>query len=339
MNDNGYVYVLMNPSLKNMVKIGKTTREPEERAKELSAATGVPTPFIVVYSCLFESCTEAESFVHTYLESNGFRVASNREFFEIPINIGIDAVIKAKEHFGEFIKDSNDKNKEILDKPFEEYELIAKNYTHGENGYVQDIRKAIEYHNIAIKLGSTSSLKDLSDIYSGIIFESDIKPDYDKAIEYYNRYLEFKNSPHCYMSIVFCYFMKGFINNSLITLIKMFSEKRFNLTSVRDTSLFLNFGRFYLKKDFDMVKVDFEYIISESDAVISHLKLLNELKETINEYCNKLENQYSNLLQEHSENDFIITNVNEEIEALNSIKSYITLINNKIENPFPTKLS
>ena len=35
MSDNGYVYVLMNPSLQNMVKIGKTTREPEERAKEL----------------------------------------------------------------------------------------------------------------------------------------------------------------------------------------------------------------------------------------------------------------------------------------------------------------
>lgn len=120
MNDSGYVYVLMNPSLKNMVKIGKTTREPEERAKELSAATGIPTPFIVVYSCLFESCTEAESFVHTYLESNGFRVASNREFFEIPINLGIDAVIKAKEHFGEFLANSgnneqSDNNKKLID--------------------------------------------------------------------------------------------------------------------------------------------------------------------------------------------------------------------------------
>ena len=33
MNNNGYIYVLMNPSLQNMVKIGKTTRTPEERAK------------------------------------------------------------------------------------------------------------------------------------------------------------------------------------------------------------------------------------------------------------------------------------------------------------------
>ena len=121
MSDNGYVYVLMNPSLQNMVKIGKTTREPEERAKELSSVTGVPTPFIVVYSCMFESCSDAETFVHTYLETKGFRVASNREFFEIPINIGIDAVIKAKEHFGEFI--INDNAKQSTNKKNEE-ELV-----------------------------------------------------------------------------------------------------------------------------------------------------------------------------------------------------------------------
>lgn len=104
MNNNGYIYVLMNPSLQNMVKIGKTTRTPEERAKELSSNTGVPTPFVVVYSYLFEDCTLAENFVHTYLETKGYRVSSNREFFEIPINEAVDSVIKAKEHFGEFTK-------------------------------------------------------------------------------------------------------------------------------------------------------------------------------------------------------------------------------------------
>ena len=83
MNDNGYVYVLMNPSMQNLVKIGKTKREPEERAKELSSTTGIPTPFVVVYSCYFESCSEVEYFIHKYLETEGFRVSSNREFFEI----------------------------------------------------------------------------------------------------------------------------------------------------------------------------------------------------------------------------------------------------------------
>ena len=84
MNDHGYVYVLMNPSMQNLVKIGKTVREPEERAKELSSTTGVPTPFVVVYNCYFKSCTEAESFVHSFLENKGFRVSTKREFFEYP---------------------------------------------------------------------------------------------------------------------------------------------------------------------------------------------------------------------------------------------------------------
>ena len=84
MSDNAYVYVLMNPSLQNMVKIGKTTREPEERAKELSSVTGVPTPFIVVYSCMFESCSDAETFVHTYLETKGFRVVHTPTTFGQP---------------------------------------------------------------------------------------------------------------------------------------------------------------------------------------------------------------------------------------------------------------
>ena len=82
MSDSGYVYVLINPSMENLVKIGKTKREPNERAKELSSTTGVPTPFIVVYDCYFESCSEAEIFVHTYLENKGFRVSSIENFLK-----------------------------------------------------------------------------------------------------------------------------------------------------------------------------------------------------------------------------------------------------------------
>jgi len=41
---NEYVYVLVNKSMPDMVKIGMTIREVEERAKEISGATGVPTP-------------------------------------------------------------------------------------------------------------------------------------------------------------------------------------------------------------------------------------------------------------------------------------------------------
>lgn len=41
MNDTGLVYVLINPSMEGLIKVGKTTRNPKERADELSKVTGV----------------------------------------------------------------------------------------------------------------------------------------------------------------------------------------------------------------------------------------------------------------------------------------------------------
>jgi hypothetical protein len=80
-----------------LVKIGKTEREPEDRAKELSAGTGVPTPFVVAYAEWFKDCSAAENYVHALLEQKGFRVAQNREFFCAPVKAAIQAIMKAKE--------------------------------------------------------------------------------------------------------------------------------------------------------------------------------------------------------------------------------------------------
>lgn len=49
MGQTGYIYILYNQTANGFVKIGKTQRNPEDRSKELSSATGVPTPFTVVY--------------------------------------------------------------------------------------------------------------------------------------------------------------------------------------------------------------------------------------------------------------------------------------------------
>jgi T5orf172 domain len=51
MGNPGYIYALINPSLEGLVKVGKTTTNPEKRANELSSVTGVPMQFIVAYSC------------------------------------------------------------------------------------------------------------------------------------------------------------------------------------------------------------------------------------------------------------------------------------------------
>lgn len=73
MADNkGYVYAMINPLYEGLVKIGKTTKDPEIRAKELSSSTGVATPFIVVYKRLFNDCHSAEKLAHSLLTDKGY---------------------------------------------------------------------------------------------------------------------------------------------------------------------------------------------------------------------------------------------------------------------------
>ena len=38
--EGGYIYLMVNPSMEGLVKIGKTSRNPVDRARELGAATG-----------------------------------------------------------------------------------------------------------------------------------------------------------------------------------------------------------------------------------------------------------------------------------------------------------
>ena len=90
----GYLYLLVNPSMEGLVKIGKTTRNPRERAKELGVATGVPTPFILVFDVYVDDCHRAEEYVHTRLGKN--RVSSKREFFQVPTNDAIKVLLEAQ---------------------------------------------------------------------------------------------------------------------------------------------------------------------------------------------------------------------------------------------------
>lgn len=63
-----------------LVKIGKTTRDSEDRASELNT-TGVPTPFTVLYEAEVADCHAAEQQVHAALSA--FRLSDRREFFRV----------------------------------------------------------------------------------------------------------------------------------------------------------------------------------------------------------------------------------------------------------------
>lgn len=79
----GYVYVLSNPAMPGLVKIGRTTGEPEARANALNQ-TGVPMPFAVECSVFLPDCIDAERQAHLYFGAS--RVSDAREFFRC--NVG-----------------------------------------------------------------------------------------------------------------------------------------------------------------------------------------------------------------------------------------------------------
>lgn len=82
----GIVYLLTNPVMPGLVKIGMTERaEMDARLRELYT-TGVPVPFDCQYACKVKKsdCTKIERALHTAFAPQ--RVNANREFFRIQVD-------------------------------------------------------------------------------------------------------------------------------------------------------------------------------------------------------------------------------------------------------------
>lgn len=77
----GYVYVLSNAAMHQLVKVGKTTTDPATRMAQLSSATGVPTKFELAKAYQVSDCDAAEAFAHRVLERMFERPNTDREFF------------------------------------------------------------------------------------------------------------------------------------------------------------------------------------------------------------------------------------------------------------------
>lgn len=92
------IYIMSNPSIPGLLKIGYTGKPVEVRCKELSKATGVPTPFKIEYILrLYGRGLELEREIHHYLEHK--RHSNRREFFDVSINEAIDAIKKISKNY------------------------------------------------------------------------------------------------------------------------------------------------------------------------------------------------------------------------------------------------
>ena len=81
----GIVYLLTNPVMPGLVKIGMTTQEDiDKRMKELYT-TGVPVPFECQFACKVKKgdCAKIEKALHTAFTPQ--RINANREFFRIQV--------------------------------------------------------------------------------------------------------------------------------------------------------------------------------------------------------------------------------------------------------------
>lgn len=78
----GYIYAMSNRDYLGCFKIGMTTKTPQERAKSLSAVTGVRSPF-EVFDAVRTPCVEMhEKIMHERLDA--WRDSPSKEFFTLP---------------------------------------------------------------------------------------------------------------------------------------------------------------------------------------------------------------------------------------------------------------
>jgi hypothetical protein len=83
----GWVYVLSNKAMPDIVKIGYSTKEATLRADELEG-TGLPHPFVVEYNALVVDPRDVEQQVHKRLRE----YREGKEFFRIAVSQAIECI-------------------------------------------------------------------------------------------------------------------------------------------------------------------------------------------------------------------------------------------------------
>ena len=74
----GFVYVMSNPSMPNLYKVGFTCNL-KKRLYDLNSYSSTPTPFKVVYAAKVDNAEADEKLAHSALAES--RVNKKREFF------------------------------------------------------------------------------------------------------------------------------------------------------------------------------------------------------------------------------------------------------------------
>ena len=147
----GIVYLLTNPVMPGLVKIGMTTREDmDARMRELYS-TGVPVPFECQFACRVKKtdCAKIEKALHTAFSPQ--RVNANREFSRIQVEQA-KAILELFHH--------EDVTEEVTDEI--ENDLTPDDKAATQNAKVR--RPSLNFYEMGMKKGDVLLWKEDSSI-------------------------------------------------------------------------------------------------------------------------------------------------------------------------------
>ena len=144
MAEKEIVYVLANPAMPGLVKIGKSSQADVMQRMNQLYTTGVPVPFECVYAMEVSDCSQVESALHIAFSPS--RINPNREFFKIDAEQAI-AILKLL------------KGVEVTPKVSE---LINSNVSQAEKDSAQRMTKrpGMNFTEMGIPIGSKFIFKD-----------------------------------------------------------------------------------------------------------------------------------------------------------------------------------
>ncbi|MDP8207114.1 MAG: GIY-YIG nuclease family protein [Candidatus Electryonea clarkiae] len=274
MDKNGYVYILKNESMPGLLKIGITTRSPEQRIGELSSATGVPTPFQMAYCVFVSNHKQVEKLVHEQLSS--FR-KEGKEFFEVNINEAIDLVSEIAEDNKPFYSiECSDAKEDFLansNLSWEEYESLGAKFHFGFDDVLQDNEDALNCYLKAYEAGSPTVCSLLASMYE---LGEGCKPNQKKALFYYKEGVK-RGDYKCNIDLANYYKLEENYDNAdkcwiryfssaidkikqLSDLDKKQSDLKINELDNKDSELEKHFDSQQLSEEISIAKTNFDFV-------------------------------------------------------------------------------
>lgn len=110
----GWVYIITNKAMPNLVKVGYSTKDPELRAEELHT-TGVPHRFVVEYDVLVHEPRDIEQVAHNLLKN----YHANKEWFNCSVETAIMEIRRAAA--GKILLENNRFNRKSSEKKWSLY--------------------------------------------------------------------------------------------------------------------------------------------------------------------------------------------------------------------------